>query len=89
MTAYMKKKKWVRSLLILLGVVALFVLWLALSGGSENYSAKYEGADLSAEVTGLGRENTYTQYLARYSDAQTPQTGVSIDVLSGQGGGGF
>lgn len=88
MTAYMKKKKWVRSLLILLGVVALFVLWLALSGGSENYSAKYEGADLSAEVTGLGRENTYTQYLARYSDAQTPQTGVSIDVLSGQGGGG-
>lgn len=83
MTAYMKKK-WVRSLLILVGVVVVFALWILLSGGSENYSAKYEGVDLTVDVTGIGRENTYAQYLSRYASAQMPGEGVSVDVLSAQ-----
>ena len=83
MTAYMKKK-WVRSLLILVGVVVVFALWILLSGGGENYSAKYEGVDLTVDVTGIGRENTYAQYLSRYASAQMPGEGVSVDVLSAQ-----
>lgn len=83
MTAYMKKK-WVRSLLILAGIVVVFALWILLSDGSENYSAKYEGVDLTENVTGIGRENTYTQYLERHASAATPSEGVAVDVLSTQ-----
>lgn len=76
------KKRWVRTLLTLVCIVLAFSLWILLSGGQENYQAKYEGVDLTQEVSGLGRENTYPQYLAAHQDAPCPAEGVSVDVLS-------
>lgn len=81
-------KKWVRTLLVLLAVVLVLTLWITLSGGSENYKAKYEGVDLQNEISGLGRENTYAQYLTKYQDAARPSEGVSVDVLAAKPGDG-
>ncbi len=81
MTAYMKKR-WVRTLLTFVCCVLVFGLWLLLSGGSDNYHDKYAGVDLDREVSGLGRENTYTQYLAAHQDALSATESVAVDVLS-------
>lgn len=75
------KRKWLRTLLIFLGVVLLFALWILLSGGTENYSKKYEGVDLAADVSGIGRSDTYTHYLEKYASSEKPTEGAEIDVL--------
>ena len=59
-------RKW-RNVIIGVLVVALLgvVLWL-LGQGTDNYRAKYEGTDLSTDVSGVGRSNTYSAYLASH-----------------------
>ncbi len=54
-----KYGKW----LTLLAVVLALGLWFYLSSGTENYAEKYQGTDLTTGVGGIGRENTYEQYL--------------------------
>ena len=73
---------------IILGVLivaaAVVLIWLAGRGDSD-FSAKYEGCDLSTEAEGIGRGNTYTAYLAAHSDAE-PVTGpVAVDVFAFEG----
>ncbi|MDD2647792.1 MAG: extracellular solute-binding protein [Eubacteriales bacterium] len=75
------KRKWLRTLLIFLGVVLLFALWILLSGGTENYGNKYEGVDLATDVTGIGRRDTYTHYLESYGSLERPTEGAVVDVL--------
>ena len=61
-------RKW-RNVIIGVLVVALLGagLWL-LSRTEDNYRAKYEGTDLSTDVSGIGRSNTYDAYVASYAD---------------------
>ena len=70
---------------VVLGVIAVFVLLIYLMNrmtGVESYADKYAGVDLLAEVDGLDREGTYSQYIASYSDAGHPATDVDINVCS-------
>ena len=74
----------IKKLLIFIGVVAVLCVAIWLSGFKEveNFSEKYAGADLSAEVDGLMLEGTYTGYQNEHKDAAMPQQSVEIDVLS-------
>ena len=66
------------SLLLLSGLI----LWVALSGGGGGFADKYEGVDLERGVSGIGRENTYTRYLAAHKDAPYAQADILLDLMN-------
>jgi len=74
----------IKKLLIFIGVIAVVcvAIWLSNFKEVENFSEKYAGADLTAEVDGLMLEGTYTGYQNEHKDAAMPQQSVEIDVLS-------
>ena len=78
-------RKW-RNVIIGVLVVALLGagLWL-LSRTEENYRAKYEGTDLSTDVSGIGRSNTYDAYVASYADEAPVTEEIAVDVFSFEG----
>ncbi len=77
-----------RSILIAAAaVLAAVCLFLLLSGGESDFSAKYAGVDLNADVTGIGRENTYDAYLARYQDLPAVREAVQVDLNAMTGDG--
>ena len=81
-------RKW-RNFLI--GVLVVAVLgagiWL-LSRAPAGFRDKYEGADLSTDVTGIGRSNTYDAYAAKYADLPAVTEEVAVDLPSFEGTGG-
>ena len=81
-------RKW-RNLLI--GVLAVAVLavgfWL-LSRSPENFRDKYEGVNLSTDVSGIGRSNTYSAYLEQYADLPAVNEPVEVDLAAFEGKGG-
>ncbi len=71
-------KKW-----ILLGglAAALVAFFVAKSlKGVEDFHDKYEGYDLSADVEGAVREDTYTHYLAEHENAARPDRSIEISL---------
>ena len=76
-----KKKDKLITALVVIALIAALAAWVALSNGTLDYSAKYEGADLTANVEGIGRDDTYTLYSLRYADAPFGTENVEIDVL--------
>ena len=80
-------RKW-RNFLIAAVVVVLCVaaIWL-LSRGTNDFSAKYAGVDLSTDVTGIGRGNTYQAYLDAHAKAAETTEAVPVDLSSFEGGG--
>lgn len=76
-----------RSTLIGILVVVLIVagIWL-LSQGENDFSAKYQDADLTTDVTGIGRGNTYGAYVEQYAALPKVTEAVSVDVQSFEGG---
>ena len=70
------------GLLCVAAVVALIVL---LDGAPESFRAKYEGADLTTDVTGIGRTDTYDGYLRAHEDAPAVSEAVSVDVAAFEG----
>ena len=80
--------KW-RNILIGVLVAVLVIGGLTvLSRSPDNYRDKYEGTDLSTDVTGIGRSNTYSAYLAKYADLPAVTEGVEVDLASFEGKGG-
>ncbi len=73
---------------ILIGVLVVAVvaggIWL-LSRDATDFKAKYEGTDLSTEITGIGRGNTYDAYIARYAPLSVPTEEVTVDLVSAEG----
>ena len=82
----MRKKGfgWLIGILCLAAVIALIVL---LGGGAQDFHEKYEGVDLSSDVSGLGREDTYTHYLQAYAGKESGGTPVEVDVSAFEGDG--
>ena len=77
-----------RGLLIFLLVVAAAIALIALlGGGSQSFEKKYEGADLTADVSGLGREDTYDGYLLAHADAKPADSAVEVDIAAFEGEG--
>ena len=81
-------RKW-RNILIgvLVAVLVIGGIWL-LSRSENNFRSKYEGTDLSTDVTGIGRSNTYTAYLEQYKDLPAVTEAVEVDLASFEGEGG-
>lgn len=70
--------------LCLAAVVALIVV---LSGGSQDFHEKYEGYDLTVDVSGLGRDDTYDGYLRAHESAALSTDTVSVDIAAYEGNG--
>ena len=83
---YMLKKFW--SVLIrLLCVAAVVALIVVLSGGSQDFHEKYEGVDLSTDVSGLGRSDTYDGYLRAHASAGSGSDEVAVEIAAFEGEG--
>ena len=81
--------KTLKKILIALAVVAVFtVLCVILASRKvENFSYKYEGADLSKDVVGLEKSDTYAGYIEDHADAVNASADVSIDIFDYESGG--
>ena len=81
-------RKW-RNILIgvLVAVLVVGGVWL-LSRTPKDYKSKYEGVDLSTDVSGIGRSNTYTAYLNQYADLPAVSETVEVDLAAFEGEGG-
>jgi len=75
-----------RPLLILLIAAAVIVL-LLFGRGSQTFHEKYEGIDLTADVSGIGRSNTYDRYLSAHAGIPSASASVCVSVTEFEGGG--
>jgi ABC-type glycerol-3-phosphate transport system substrate-binding protein len=80
-------RKWRNILIGVLAVAVLVVLITLLNQGDNDYSKKYAGTDLSTDVTGIGRGNTYEAYAASYASEPEVAEEVPVDVFSFEGDG--
>ena len=78
-------RKWRNLLIGVLAVAVLVVLVILLNQGEEGYNSKYAGTDLSTDVSGIGRSNTYEAYVASYASEPEVKEEVAVDVLSFEG----
>ncbi len=78
-------RKWRNILIGVLAVAVLIVLVVLLNRGDSDYSSKYAGVDLSTDVSGIGRSNTYEAYVASHASEPEVKEEVSVDVLSFEG----
>jgi len=80
------RKKW-RILVIVLAVVILAVAIVLLNGGVQDYHDKYAGKDLSTDVTGIGRDDTYEVYLKTHEGVAVGAERIAVDISAFEGDG--
>ncbi len=81
----MKKKrimKWTAVILLVVLVAGLIVY--GQSTQVTDYSHKYAGVDLSADIGAVSREGTYSVYLANHAGAACPDHTVEVDLMDYQ-----
>lgn len=61
-------------------VVVALIAVLILTRGVEDFHDKYAGADLSVDVEGMEREDTYTGYLNEHTGAAHPAQSAEVDL---------
>ncbi len=75
---------------ILIGVLAAAVVvvgvWL-LSRGANDFKDKYANTDLSTNVSGIGRSNTYDAYRESYAALPAVKDSVAVDITVFEGSG--
>ena len=76
-----------RALIGLLCLILAIVLIGVLGRGSQSFHEKYEGEDLTADVSGLGRADTYDGYLRAHADAGTGSEPVTVNISAFEGDG--
>ena len=81
----MKKVRKLIGFVLFVAVIA--ALFAVLGGGTQHFYAKYEGVDLSTDVTGLGRSGTYDGYLQAHADVQPGTEAVRADIAAFTGEG--
>ena len=80
-------RKWRNALIWVLVIAVLGAgIWL-LSRGSTDFRAKYEGTDLSTDISGIGRSNTYDAYVASFAGEPAVREAVSVDLPAFEGDG--
>jgi hypothetical protein len=78
-------RKWRNILIGVLAVAVIVVLIVVLNRGSSDYSSKYAGVDLSTDISGIGRSNTYEAYVASHASDPEIKKEVAVDVLTFEG----
>ena len=78
-------RKWRNVLIGVLAVAAVIVLVVLLNQGTSGYSSKYAGVDLSTDVSGIGRSNTYETYVASHASDPEVKAEVAVDILTFEG----
>ena len=81
-------RKWRNILIGILAAVLVIGGLFFLNRSPDNFKDKYEGADLTTDVTGIGRSNTYNAYLTQYADLPAVTEGVEADLAVFEGKGG-
>ena len=81
-------RKWRNILIGVLAVVLVVACVWLLNRGPGNFREKYEGVDLSTDVSGIGRGNTYNAYVAKYADLPPVTEPVEVDLAAFDGVGG-
>ncbi len=82
----MRKKKW-RILVGILVVVAIVACIVLLNQGTQSYHDKYAGKDLSTDVTGIGRDDTYDLYRKAHEGVAAGTGEIVVDVAAFEGDG--
>lgn len=78
-------KKYRGPLIGLVCLAAAITLIVLLGGGTQNFADKYADTDLTADVSGIGRSDTYNGYLLAHADAGIGAEPVTVDVLAFEG----
>ena len=78
-------RKWRNILIGVLAIAVLVALAILLGQGDSGYSSKYAGIDLSTDVTGIGRDNTYEAYVEAHASEPAVTEEVPVDVLAFEG----
>jgi len=82
----MRKKKW-RILVGILVVVIIVACIVLLNGGTQSYHDKYAGKDLSTDVTGIGRDDTYDVYRKAHEGVAAGAGEIVVDIAAFEGDG--
>ena len=81
-------RKWRNTLIgVLVAALVIVGIWL-LSRAPSDFRDKYEGVNLSTDVTGIGRSNTYDTYVEQYADLPAVTEEVEVDLAAFEGKGG-
>ena len=80
------RKKW-RILVGILVVAVIATCVILLGGGASDFHAKYDGRDLTTEVSGIGRDDTYEVYLRTHEGVAAGTEVVAVDVAAFEGDG--
>ena len=80
-------RKWRNVLIGVLAIAVVIALIALLNQGPSDYSSKYANVDLSTDVTGIGRSNTYEAYVEAHSSDPEVTEEVPVDVLAFEGDG--
>ena len=81
-------RKWRNILIGVLAAVLVIAGLTLLNTSPDNYKDKYVGTDLSTDVSGIGRSNTYEAYVAQYADLPPVTESVAVDLEAFEGKGG-
>ncbi len=80
-------RRYRRALIGLFCLIGIIVLIGVFGGGAQSFYEKYEGVDLTADVSGIGRADTYDGYLRAHAEAGTGSAPVSVNIASFEGDG--
>ncbi len=82
----MRKNVW-RTLIGILIAAIVIVAIVLLTRGAQDFHHKYDGVDLTHDVTGIGRDDTYTNYLTKYADVGAGKEEIVLDIAAFEGDG--
>lgn len=74
-------KKIVKIPLVIIVFIIIIVVWKSLVDSNDSYLEKYEGVDLTADVEGIARDDTYAKYLQRHEGIASPDEVIDVDVF--------
>ncbi|MBQ8311863.1 MAG: extracellular solute-binding protein [Clostridia bacterium] len=82
----MRKKMWRILVGILVAAIVIAAVML-LNQGAQDFHHKYEGTDLTTDVTGIGREDTYEAYLQAHAAVSQGTEAIQVDIAAFEGDG--
>ena len=82
----MRKKMW-RILVGILIVAIVIAAVKLLNQGAQDFHHKYEGTDLTTDVSGIGRDDTYEAYLQAHAAVSKGSEAIPVDIAAFEGDG--